>query len=91
MADIPRIETLWTEARGRFGGDGPFLFGAAFTAADVMFAPVVARFLTWQSALTPGSLAYCATVRGHPLVSEGYDAAAREPDAWRLEEYETAR
>ena len=39
LADIARIESLWAETRGRFGAGGPYLFGAEFTAADVMYAP----------------------------------------------------
>ena len=88
LADIARIEALWTEARARSGG--PFLFGAAFTAADAMFAPVVARFLTWRPELSADSLAYCAAVRAHPLVAAWYDAAAREPPSWLLADYEAA-
>ena len=48
LADIARIEAMWAETRQRFGAGGPFLFGAAFTAADAMYAPVVTRFLTWR-------------------------------------------
>ncbi|MGH7043953.1 MAG: glutathione S-transferase [Acetobacteraceae bacterium] len=89
LADIARIETLWAGLRARFGTDGPYLFGAAFGAADVMFAPVVARFLTWRPVLTAGSAAYCQAVRAHPLVAEWYDKAANEPAAWLLAELET--
>ncbi len=89
LADIARIERLWAEARARFGG--PFLFGPAFGVADAMFAPVVARFLTWRPELGGGSLDYCAAVREHRLVAEWYDAAAREPQSWLLADYETAR
>ena len=88
LADIARIEALWADARARFGG--PFLFGAAFTAVDAMFAPVVARFLTWRPELGADSLAYCAAVRAHPLVAAWYDAAAREPRSWLLADYEKA-
>ena len=48
LADIARIEAMWADTRQRFGAGGPFLFGAAFTAADAMYAPVVTRFLTWR-------------------------------------------
>ncbi|MGE4044827.1 MAG: glutathione S-transferase, partial [Acetobacteraceae bacterium] len=34
LSDIARIEALWADTRQRFGGGGPFLFGATFTAAD---------------------------------------------------------
>ena len=52
------------ETRARFGGGGPFLFGAGFTLADAMYAPVVARFLTYRPELSADSDAYCAAVRG---------------------------
>ena len=89
LADIARIEALWADTRARFGAGGPYLFGAAFGAADAMYAPVVARFLTWKPELTAASAAYCAAVRDHPLVAAWYDAAAREPASWNLPEYET--
>ena len=90
LKDIARIEALWAETRTRFGGGGPFLFGAVFGAADAMFAPVVARFLGWKPKLTAESAAYCAAVRAHPLVAEWYDGAAAEPAAWLIEDYERA-
>lgn len=91
LADIARIEALWAEARTAYGAGGPFLFGAAFTTADVMYAPVMARFLTWKPELSPASRAYCEAVRAHPLVAAWYDAAAQEPADWLLAEYETPR
>ncbi|MDF2231384.1 glutathione S-transferase [Albimonas sp. CAU 1670] len=47
LEDVARIEDLWTWAAERFGGEGPWLFGARPCAADVMFAPVIARFVTY--------------------------------------------
>jgi glutathione S-transferase len=88
-ADIARIEALWEDTMIRFGG-GPFLFGPNFTNADVMYAPVVARLLTYRPALTDASWAYCAAVRAHPLVARWYDEAAAEPQDWFLEQYEGA-
>jgi glutathione S-transferase len=88
LADIARIETLWGGTRARFGAGGPYLFGAALTAADAMFAPVVARFLGWKPELSAATRAYCDAVRAHPLLVEWYAAAAREPDAWLLDKYE---
>ena len=88
-ADIARIEAMWADARSRFGGEGPFLFGGAFSAADAMFAPVVARFLTWQPGLSDATRAYCQAVRNHDLVARWYADAAAEPAAWLLPDYET--
>lgn len=88
LADIARVEAVWRETRGLFGGAGPFLFGAAFGAADAMFAPVVARLLTYLPPIADDTRAYCDVVRAHPLVAEWYDAAAAEPMEWRLDKYE---
>jgi glutathione S-transferase len=86
LADIARVEALWGECLARSGG--PFLFGTAFTLADAFYAPVVARFLTWQPELSATSRVYCEAVRAQPLVAVWYDAAAAEPEAWLLAKYE---
>ena len=88
LADIARIEAIWAGARQTYGMGGPFLFGAAFTAADAMYAPVVTRFLSWKPVLTEASRAYCEAVRTHPLMAEWYDGAAKEPAEWLVEDYE---
>jgi len=88
LADIGRIDMLWRETRARFGSGGPFLFGAAFGNADAMYAPVVARFLTYRPELSPEAMAYCESVRAHPLVAAWYHAAEHEPTEWYLPHYE---
>ncbi|MDA8049525.1 MAG: glutathione S-transferase [Rhodospirillales bacterium] len=88
LADIARIETLWQETQRRFGGAGPYLFGALFTAADAMYAPVATRFLTYEPEISPASRAYCEAVRAHPLVARWYEEAAREPEEWRIAKHE---
>lgn len=90
LADIARIETLWRNAQAQYGAGGPYLFGAAFNAADAMFAPVVARLLTYEPPLSDEARAYCGAVRAHPLVEEWYAAAAQEPREWLLDKYENA-
>ena len=89
LADIARIDALWRETRAKFGAGGPYLFGAAFGNADAMYAPVVARFLSYVPELSAVAQDYCAAVRAHPLLVEWYDEAANEPVAWRLAQYET--
>ncbi len=87
LADIAHIEAMWAACLRASGG--PFLFGA-FGGADVMYAPVVGRFLTWQPPLSDTTRAYCAAVRAHPLVAQWYADAAREPAEWLLPKYEAA-
>lgn len=76
--DIERIQTIWTECLDAYRG--PWLFGAAPTVADAMFAPVAQRFLTYAVPLSPRSAAYCDTVNSWPLMREWIDAARAEPD-----------
>ena len=90
LADISRIEAMWAETRQRFGTGGAFLLGADLTAADVMYAPVVTRFLTWRPEISAETRAYCDAVRAHPFVSAWYDAAVAEPVEWLLPDYENA-
>jgi glutathione S-transferase len=89
LADVAAIEALWADTRQRFGAGGPFLFGATFGAADAMYAPVVARFLGWKPEVSAVTQAYCVAVRAHPLVAAWYAAAAAEPPAWEVADYET--
>lgn len=90
LKDIARIDAIWTDARKRYGQGGPFLFGAQFGNVDAMFAPVVSRFLSYSvPGLSETSLAYMQAVRHHPLMQEWYEAAAREPEAWHLDMYES--
>ena len=88
LRDIIRIQALWADTRVRFGTGGPFLFGAAFGAADAMFAPVVARLLGWKPTISTESATYCAAVRSFPLVAQWYDEAAAEPLEWLVDDYE---
>ena len=85
QADIIRIVSLWAEARSRFGTNGDFLFGA-FSAADIMYAPVVSRFATYSIALPRFATAYCQAVFAHPLVQDWIAAAQEEP--WVIEKFE---
>lgn len=85
QADIIRIVSLWAEARSRFGTSGDFLFGE-FSAADIMYAPVVSRFATYSIALPRFATAYCQSVFAHPFVQDWIAAAQEEP--WVIEKFE---
>jgi glutathione S-transferase len=70
--DINRILQLWAQARARFGGTGDFLFGE-WCAADIMFAPVVTRFITYGVPVPPFAALYMKAVLSHPAVTEWID------------------
>lgn len=84
-ADVVRILTLWAEARARFGRGGPFLFGT-FCAADVFFAPVVSRFLTYAIPVPGFAVAYMQAVWEHDWLQAWIEAA--EAEEWVVEQYE---
>ncbi len=86
LADIARIEALWGDTRRRFGVGGPFLFGKRFGFADAMYAPVVARFHTWEPELSAETKAYIDAVWNHPFMVEWVTAAGAE--TWTLAKYE---
>ena len=79
QADIERIESLWAEARRRFGAGGPFLFGH-FCAADAMYAPVVTRFRTYAVKLSPEAQRYCDAMLAAPGVRAWIDEAVQEKE-----------
>ena len=74
--DIARINALWCDGLKQFGG--PFLAGAAFSAADAFFAPVVFRVQGYGLALSTPAMAYVARMRALPAMREWYDAALAE-------------
>jgi len=84
-AEIHRIIQLWAEARARHGSGGPYLFGT-FGAVDIMFAPVVTRFVTYSVPVPRFAAAYMEAILGHEWMREWIEAAQQEP--WVIEQYE---
>jgi glutathione S-transferase len=84
-AEILRILELWAQARARHGTGGPYLFGA-FGAADIMYAPVVTRFVTYSVPVPRFAGAYMEAVLDLPWMREWIEAAQEEP--WVIEQYE---
>jgi glutathione S-transferase len=84
--DIVRVLSLWAEARARFGKGGPFLFGT-FSAADIIYAPVVSRFMTYGVPVPGFALAYMEAVWEHEWLQQWIDSA--EAEEWVIEQYET--
>jgi len=80
-ADIRRIEQIWTDCRARFGGEGPFLFGA-FGAADAMYAPIVSRFASYDIGVGAAAEAYMTAVMALPAWIEWRDAGIAE--SWAM-------
>jgi glutathione S-transferase len=84
-ANIKRIDDMWSHCRASFGGTGRFLFGT-FSAADAMYAPVVARFFTYAVDVSASTRTYMDAMMALPAWSEWRTAALKEP--WVLPEDE---
>lgn len=83
--EINRILQLWAQARARFAGTGDFLFGD-WCAADIMFAPIVTRFITYGVRMPPFAEMYMKAVLSQADVNDWIDKAQDEP--WVIEQYE---
>ena len=90
LADLSRLFELWAQARARFGGGpdgngGDFLFGE-FGAADIMFAPVCTRIVTYSLPTPRFAMAYVMAVLQHPFMQDWI--AAAQAEEWVIEKYE---
>ena len=86
--EINRILQLWAQARARFGGTGDYLFGD-WCATDIMYAPVVTRFITYSIPVPRFAELYMKAVLSHPHVMEWIDKAQDEP--WVIDQYEVGK
>jgi glutathione S-transferase len=83
VADLARINAMWTEALAASGG--PFLFGA-FSAVDAYYAPVVGRLRTYALPVPPAVAAYMAAVWSSPGVAAWVQEALAEKEYLDFEE-----
>ena len=73
---IQRVDQIWSECRNENRSSGKWLFGT-FSIADVMFAPVALRFVTYEIAVSPEAGEFMDAVCGLQSVQQ-WIAAARE-------------
>jgi glutathione S-transferase len=85
--EVDRIMEIWAQARARYGGEGPWLFGE-FGAVDIMYAPVVSRFVTYSIPVAPFAIAYMQAIMAHPWMQD-WIAHAQAED-WVIERFEGA-
>ena len=64
---------------------GPFLFGT-FGAADIFYAPIVSRFITYGIGVPGFAQAYMQAVWEHDWLQEWI--AASEAEEWVIEQFE---
>ena len=79
LADIDRIEHLWSDCRARFADGGPWLFGQ-WSIADAMYAPVASRFVTYDVHRAGAFDDYISTVFADAAFREWKQAALAETE-----------
>jgi len=77
-ADVARIDAIWSDCRVRHGKGGPWLFGAQYTIADAMYAPVVLRFATYGARVSELAGHYRDHVLSDPHLQEWIRGAEHE-------------
>lgn len=83
LADLARIDAIWSGELARSGG--PFLFGE-FSAVDAYFAPVAMRVRTYALPLSEASRAYVERLVAAPGVRDWIADALAEQDFLDFEE-----
>jgi glutathione S-transferase len=64
--DVVRVDAIWSDCRARCRASGPWLFGARYSIADAMYAPVALRFNTYGATLSPAAEGYFHHVMQDP-------------------------
>jgi glutathione S-transferase len=77
IKDVARIEEIWRDCRKSFGKGGPFLFGK-FSGADAMFAPVAARFHTFDIPVSNETRAYMDAIFASPAFKQWHADSKKE-------------
>ena len=69
--EVARVDALWSQARADHGSDTdlPWLFGP-FSAADIMYAPVVYRIHHYHLPVSATARAYVDAMLAHPWMQE---------------------
>ena len=86
--DVHRVQEIWADCRARSAAKGKsrraghFLFGP-FSAADILYAPVVFRFASYDVPLNDDAKDYLNAMLSHPFMIEWAEAAKAEE--WVIE------
>ena len=65
LADLDRLQVIWSWARDSLGHSGPWLCGE-YSVADVFFAPVAARIAGYNLPVGEQAMAYVQAHLNHP-------------------------
>jgi len=77
---IARVDGIWADCRRQYGEAGTWLFGD-FSIADVMFAPVALRFVTYSIPVSEPSQAFVDAICSLESVQLWIEAARAESES----------
>ena len=77
---INRIQQIWSKCRQHYGQSGPWLFGE-FSIADVVYAPVALRFVTYEISLEPEAQSFIDAVQALPSIQDWIRDSELEPES----------
>lgn len=86
LADLARIEALWTLARARHCAGGQWLFGD-YSLADVFYAPVAMRIVTYGLPVSDNVMTYVHLHLNDPAIAQWRDEGMKvtyDPFPYRL-------
>lgn len=83
--EIAQIEKIWCDCKENYGQSGPYLFGE-YSIADMFFAPVVFRFMSYNPTLSDTSRSYMETMIARADMQEWASLALEE--SWVIKEAE---
>lgn len=79
-SQIARIDEIWSECRDRYGRSGDWLFGG-FSIADIMYAPVALRFITYDVPISAKSREFVTAIETLESVQKWVSLAQEEPES----------
>lgn len=83
--EVAGLEELWSKLRSEHAHAGDYLFGE-FSLADVFFAPVIFRFVTYGITLSGRAKEYHQIMLAHPAMQSWLEEALAETDIVETDE-----
>lgn len=77
---VARVASMWSECRELYAARGPWLVGE-FSIADVVYAPVALRFVTYGIEVDARAREFIYAVESLPSVAAWVEAARAETEA----------
>lgn len=78
--EIQRINDIWTTCRRKYWREGPWLFGS-LSIADIMFAPVALRFVTYSIPVPGPAEEYVRGIQDLEPIREWMTLSEAEPES----------